>query len=350
MRKLKLSVALACSLLGATANADTLTILTWEAYFDDDVIAQWEDRSGARVKQIHFDSEAVRDNILNTPEVSQIDLVTIDPITAAMFGKRGTFLAIDRYKPTANLAHANNDWAQKCAPYTTPYLWGTLGLVYRKDKLATPPNSWQNLLAPSPALAGHIGFLENFGDTLSPSLFARNEPASSNDRELLREVFTELQALLPSILTFDYAISFIQNDPLADELHLALAYTGDEKEMNTISGNDNWEYVIPNEGSIKWGECLGILNNSAHAELAMDFIDYLNIPEIAAQNSETLGIATTNDAAQALQSNEFRNNPLIYPPEPLASKLQFYTGENSSEEVLLRNRIITTLVGLHEPQ
>jgi len=350
MRKLRLSVALLCSLLGATANADTLTILTWEAYFDDDVIAQWEERTGARIKQIHFDSEAVRDNILNTPEISQIDLVTIDPVTAAIFGKRDIFLPLDRYKSIPNLSHASADWTQRCAPYTTPYLWGTLGLVYRRDKVSTPPNSWQDLLSPSPELVGHIGFLENFGDSLSPSLLLRDKSPSSNDRELLREVFTDLQALLPSVLTFDYAISFIQNDPMADELHLALAYTGDEKEMNILSASDNWEYVIPKEGSVIWGECLGILNNSTHADLAMDFISYLNIPEIAAQNSETLGIATTNDAGQALQSDQFRNNPKLYPPEPLASQLHFYTGKYNTEEMLLRNRIITTLVGLHESQ
>lgn len=337
-----------CALIGPLANADTLTILTWEAYFADEVIAQWEDKTGAHIEQIHFDSEAARDSILNTPEVSKIDLVTIDPLTAAVFGKRGVFLPLERYKSTPNLRHANPDWTQRCAPYTSPYLWGTLGLVYRKDKLSPPPSSWHDLLSPAPELAGHIGLLENYGDTMAPSLLVRNESASSNDPELLREVFNDLQTLMPSILTFDYAISFIRNNPMANELHLALAYTGDEKEMNNASASENWAYVIPQEGSMIWGECLGILNNSSQSALAMDFIDYLNVPEIAAKNSESLGIATTNDAGHALQSSEFRNNPLLYPPEALASKLQLYSGAYTTNGTLLRNRIITTLVELHE--
>ena len=328
-------------------SANTLTILTWEAYFADEVIAQWEASTGAQIKQIHFDSDEVRNAILYTAEISQIDLVTIDPINAAIFSEYQTFLPLNEHNTPPNLRHANALWTQRCGPNTTPYLWGTLGLAYRKDKLAKAPNSWRELLFPAPELKGHIGLLANYGDTLAPSLLIRNESASTNSEPVLREVFSELKELIPSVLSFDYPITYIHNNPMDEELHLALAYSGDDKELNNLSGSENWAYVVPKEGSMMWGECLGVLNKAPQSELALNFINFLNIPEIAARNSEALGIATTNDAGYALQSSAFRDEHAMLPS---SEKLHRYTGEYSKEGVLLRNRIITTLVELHESQ
>ena len=349
MLNFRISTAIVLALLGGNTNAETLTILTWEAYFADDVIAQWEAATGAQINQIHFDTDDARNSILYTSELTQIDIVTIDPITAQVFGQQQVFLDVPSYKPLANLAYANADWAQRCAPNATPYLWGTLGLVYRKDKLAIAPRSWQDLLTPTPEIAGHIGLLENYGDTLSPSLLVRQQSPSSNDQLVLREVFEELKALLPSVLTFEYSISYIHKNPMDDALHLALGYSGDEKALNALSGHEQWAYVIPEEGSVFWGECLGILKNAPQAELAMDFINFLNTPEIAARNSETLGIATANDAAYALQSQAFRDNPTLHPDQE-SIVLHHYAGEFSSEGILLRNRIISTLVESHDSQ
>jgi len=350
MLKLRLIATLCCALFALGTNANTLTILTWEAYFSEEVIAQWEARTGAQIKQLHFDSDEVRNTILFNSDVNQIDLVTIDPITAEIFSKQDTFLHVSQHPALPNLQHANPQWAQQCGPYTSPYFWGTLGLVYRKDKLTTPPNSWRDLLYPEPELHGHIGLLSNYGDTMAPSLLLRNESVSSNDAPLLREVFLELQNLLPSILSFDYAITYLNNKPMDEDLHLALAYSGDDKVLNQISPHNHWAYVIPDEGSTMWGECLGVLKNAPQSDLALDFINFLNIPEIAAQNSEAIGIATTNDAGYALQSSSFRNDPTLHPSNAVIDKLQHYTGEYSNEGVLLRNRMTTTLVELHESQ
>ncbi len=350
MLKLRLTFALICSLFALSTSANTLTILTWEAYFADETIAQWEARTGAQINQVHFDSDDVRNSILFTAEVNQIDLVTIDPVTAAIFSKQDTFLNIHQHESLPNLRHANAQWMQLCGPYTSPYLWGTLGLLYRQDKLASPPSSWRELLYPSPELQGHIGLLANYGDTLAPSLVLRNESASTNEEPLLQEVFAELKNLLPSVLSFDYSITYLNNNPMDEELHLALGYSGDDKVLNNITKQDNWDYIIPDEGSMMWGECLGILKNAPQAELALDFINFLNIPEIAARNSEAIGIATTNDAGFDLQSSAFRNDSTLQPNEEITQKLQHYSGEYSKKGVLLRNRIITTLEELHESQ
>jgi spermidine/putrescine transport system substrate-binding protein len=338
------------SLIAPVCSAQTLNILTWEAYFADEIVAQWEARTGANIKQIYFDTDEVRNSILLSADTNDIDIVTLDPITAGIVGKRDAFLPVDQYRDTPNIRHASPEWAQRCAPYATPYLWGTLGIAYRKDRVSNVPTSWRHLLNPQPELVGHIGLLENYIDTLAPALILRNVSVTTDDEAILREVFAEMKELLPSILTFDYAISYLNESPEADELYMALAYSGDQLELNLLSDSQQWEYVVPEEGSMIWSECLAVMRNSPNQTLALDFINFMNTPEIAAANSESLFIATTNAAALKLQSEALRNNPDFIPDTARRAKLNHYSPDISVKNILLRDRITSTLVQLHESQ
>lgn len=350
MHKLRTALCLAACLAGSTGNAQTLNILTWEAEFADATIAQFEELRGVTVERIYFDQEEVRNTILLSSEVSDIDIVTLDPNTAALIGARDTFVPIDRYHNTENFRHFDPEKAQLCGPYATPFLWGTMGILYRKDRVSEAPTSWRDLMQPGPELVGHIGWVEEYVDTLAPALILRQQSPTSDDEVLLKEVFDEMKALLPAILTFDYAISFMSESPKADELYMALGYSGDQQEMNLLGHTDQWEYVVPEEGSMIWSECLAVLKHSDKQQQAMDFINFMNTPEVAAANSEAAFVASSNAAAVPLQSEAFRNNPIFtLSPEQLA-KLSHYGPTLSVRNILLRDRITSTLVELHESQ
>ncbi|MDO8273386.1 MAG: spermidine/putrescine ABC transporter substrate-binding protein [Gammaproteobacteria bacterium] len=328
----------------------TLTILNWDAYLSEEAIAQWEVSTGASIRQIYFDNDETRNSLLTSYDQRSIDLVIIDQVTAPVFGRRGILLPLAKYQDTPNLRHIDPMWQAQCGEYSTPYLWGTMGLVYRTDKLAKAPASWRDLLTPSITLSGHIGLLEDYIDTLAPSLLVRGADINSSDEALLAEVFAEMRSLLPSVLTFDYPITFVGENPEADNLHLALAYSGDQLELNELSGGDLWQYVIPSEGTVLWVDCLAVLSTSPNQALAFNFLNFMNSPDVAAANSEALFVATTNAAALPLQSKHFRNNPLIYPDEETLSNSQNYDYEMDNSNVRLRNRITSSLVNIHESE
>ena len=332
------------------SHAQTLNLLTWEAYFSDEAIAQWEAQSGVHINQIFFDKDEVRNTILFSSESTRIDLVVLDPTTASVIGERDFFVPLSQYRNTPNLVNADPVWAQRCGNFSVPYMWGSLGLVYRRDKVIPAPHSWNDLMHPKPAMQGHIGLVENYVDTLAPAMILRNAPVTTDDELILREVFEQMQTLIPWVLTFDYAISFLSNSPDADQLYLALAYSGDQKQLNALSGTDNWAYVIPDEGSMLWGECLAILAQSSNKSLAMDFINFMNIPEVAARNSEILGITTANKAALPLLSEELRADPNLFPQGEYLHRLQHYDLNISIKNIMLRDRITSTLVELHDSQ
>ncbi len=350
MRNSTHALCIAACFIGSTCTAQTLNILTWQAEFADETIRQWEERSGVRVNQIYFDQEEVRNTILLSSEVSDIDIVTIDPSTAEYAGERDIFVPVEQYQNTANFRHFDPQWASSCAPYATPYLWGTLGIVYRKDRVSKVPSSWRDLLEPSEELIGHIGWVENYVDTLAPALIMRNKSVITDDEDLLKEAFEQMKGLLPNILTFEYAISYLGEYPDSDDLYMALAYSGDQQELNNLSNSDQWEYVMPEEGSMVWTECLAVLQHSEKQALAMDFINFINTPEVAAANSEAILIPSSNAAAAALQSEAVRNNPAFTLSEEQLEKLINYDAEFSVRNILLRDRITSTLVELHESQ
>ena len=61
-------------------------------------------------------------------------------------------------------------------------------------------------------------------------------------------------------------------------------------------------------------------------------------------------ITSSNAAAAALQSESLRNNPTFVPAAAQRDKLIRYDVEFSVRNILLRDRITSTLVELHESQ
>lgn len=350
MRALVLSILLSCLSLPSAGHAQTLNILTWEAYFSDALIAAWEARTGATVHQIIFDRDEVRNSMLGNVRAGSLDLVSIDQVSAPLFGERGILMPVRQYAGVPNLRHLDERWVHSCGDFATPYLWGTMGLVYRSDKLSAAPSSWLALLRPDADLLGHIGLLENYIDTLAPSLFVRGASVNTGDEAELSAVYDELRALLPGILTFEYALTFVGTNARADDLHLALAYSGDERELNRLANTSAWEYVVPDEGTTLWIDCLAVPEGSSNKALAMDFLNFLNTPEIAAANSMDLGIASPNNAATALQPDAFRNDSKVYPDEQRRSHYQEYDADITLSNIMVRNRITSALVNLHEAQ
>ena len=95
---------------------------------------------------------------------------------------------------------------------------------------------------------------------------------------------------------------------------------------------------------------MAVLDGSVNKALALDFLNFINAPEVAAENSLTLGIASPNSAAVALQPETFRQDPLVYPDEQTLSHFQEYDADITLANIMVRNRITSALVNLHEAQ
>ena len=205
-------------------------------------------------------------------------------------------------------------------------------------------------MRPDATLHGHIGMINDYADTFIPPLLLLGKDINTDEPEVLKAAFEMLKAQLASVLTYDYAITFLQTED-GQDLYLTMAYSGDQHILNEHSKGNSWAYTVPEEGTAIWIDCLAIPSNSPAPALARHFINFLNEPKNAVLNAESLGVATANKAARQLLASEMRDDPAIYPTagNTGSDRLQGYR-DVSGESLYLRKRITRALVKLHEAQ
>lgn len=329
------------------ASAETLRIYNWEDYLSPTIIDEWEQQSGHKVQQLYYDNDEERDSVLVNSKEQSIDIVIADETATPIFGQKGVLVAKQTYEKTPNVWNVDEAWQPICGDHGVPYLWGTLGLAYRTDKFTKAPTSWTTILSPSKELTSHVGYLDDFIDTLSPALFVMGEDVNTENPNLLKKAFETTKAALPNILTFTYAISAMDDAKLRDQLFIAIAYSGDQYALNDKAGQEIWGYTTLEEGTVKWLDCLAVMADSPRKQIAYDFINFLYRPDIAARNSEEVYVASPMKQARAMQSKEFLEDETVYPPKNRLATSQSYR-RLSPEAVVLRNRITSSLIKIHE--
>ena len=346
---MKLLISCLLWTLATALHADTLTILNWEEYLSEEVISAWEKKTGHKIHQVFFDNDEDRDSILLNHKNGILDLIVIDETAARVFGNKGLLIPVASYKTNTNIEKVDSHLQASCGDYAVPYLWGTLGIAYRSDKILIEPKSWNFILQPEAALKQHIGFMDDFVDMLAPALFMLNKSINTENSDDLKHAFNIMKELLPSILTFEYGISFIAADEKHDELYVTLAYSGDQDALNLKAGKEVWKYTTLAEGTITWVDCFAVVNSSPRKDIIYDFLNFIYQPKIAADNSEFIYSASPLAAARALQSESFLADKTVYPPKDSIKNVQQYK-VLSPQNILLRNRITSSLIKSHDSQ
>jgi spermidine/putrescine transport system substrate-binding protein len=339
-------VLLVAAMLPVELKAETLNLLIWEKYIAPKILERWTSETGIAVKQIYFDDGDERDRLLADPD-SDIDLAILNENVTSLYSRNGKLMEVsDQTVPSAK--NSVPRWRERCAGYALPYFWGTLGIVYRADKITTPPTSWNDLLKPQKDLSGHVAMQTGYDDLLTPALILSGSRVSSQDTAELKRAFEILAAQAPFVKTYDYVITSAQNVTYGKDLYMALAYSGDQFVLSDTTSFP-WKYVLPKEGSVLWVDCLGVNANSKRRASAMRFLNFINEPDVAAENAIHLSLPTTNAAAIPLLPEKMRNNQEIFPSEDVVRTSQFYA-EYPASVVQLRKRIVSAVTSIHDAQ
>lgn len=328
------------------AKAETLNLLIWESYISPKVIADFEAKTGISIHQTYYDSSDKRDEILTAPE-NRIDLVLVSEDSAGLFGKRGILEKLPDGRIAA-LPEYPERFRSLCTAYGVPYLWGTMGIVYRTDKIAKPPESWQDLMQPDAALRGHVAMMDDYADGLVPALIVLNQSTNSSEPAILKKAFELMKQQAPFVRSYTYIVSSIQDPVFGKDLYMALAYSGDEKTLNDYAGQPGlWRYALPASGTRAWLDCMAMTSSTPHREEALAFLDYLASAPVAAENAASLDMPPTNPGALPLLPVEMQKEREHLSTATMIENGEFHT-EFPSEAVQLRKRIFNTLVNFHD--
>ncbi len=194
--------------------------------------------------------------------------------------------------------------------YSMPYMWGTMGIGYRKSKSDGVPDSWK-WLYDSDRYKGRCALLSEAGAVLGAAFKYMGHPLNSSDPAVVAEAEKLLIAQKPNIKVF--APDNGQDLLLSGEVDITMEWNGDI--LQVMAEDPDISYVVPREGSIVWQDTLAIPKGAPHPANAHAFIDYILDAEAGAAIADFIQYATPNAAAKALLPESYTGNPGVFPSD-----------------------------------
>lgn len=304
----------------STGEEATLNFYNWDTYIGETTLDDFAESSGITVKMSLF---ATNDELFAKLRAGNAGYDVIVPSNdfVERMVQAELVQELDHSK-IPNLANVDPTFVDVAydpgRKYSMPYTWLALGIGYRKSAVSARPDSWK-VLFDSPEYAGKIALLSEAGDVIR--LGAKYLGHSVN--ELTPEIIAEVEAMMirqkPNIRTFHEDNG--QDLLLSGEVDLVLEYNGDIAQIMTE--DDDIDFVIPGEGSQLNSDNLCIPVGAPHPLNAHMFINNLLDGEVGKKITETILYPTPNAAAKALMPDDYKNNPVIFPPADLLAKCEY---------------------------
>ena len=198
--------------------------------------------------------------------------------------------------------------------YSVPYMWGTLGILYNKERVKETVDSWSILW--DEKYSGQILMLDSMRDSMAVALKKLGYDLNTTNKA---EIDAAAKALLDQKpLVAEYGVDVLKEKMIQGSYSFTVAYSGDALYMQNqnaeLSGGESvLEYVIPKEGSNFWIDAMCIPKTSKNTEGAMKFIDFMCSTEIAYDNVEYIEYSTPHTEALKELGDEYINNNIYNP-------------------------------------
>ena len=319
----------------AAEEEKVLNVYNWSDYIEASVIEGFTKETGIKVQYDVFDSNEMLETKLLAGNTGY-DIV----VPSASFLNRqlqaGVHQKLDK-SLLPNLKNIDPSIAQRIEAFdkgnehSVNYMWGTSGVGYNVKKIAermkgAPVDSFAMFYDPkvvSKFADCGVTILDAPSEVIGTVLIYLGKDANSEKPEDLAAAEAVLKAVRPYIKNF-HSSNYIEQ--LANgEICLALGWSGDVLQASTraeeAKNGVELSYRIPKEGAVMFFDQLAIPKDAKHPKNAHLFIDYLLRPEVAAKNSSYISYANANAASTALIDKSVTDNPNVYPPADLMTKL-----------------------------
>lgn len=327
----------------ASEPASVLRLFIWEDYFPESLIKSFEDAHNIRIEQVYYETDELKDEtLINTNGGEGMDLIVGSRASFREYVKYGWLSAYPQTTPD-NFQHIDERWlpGDELAKVSVPYLWGTVGIAYRKDKVPLPLTHWTDLFQPSDSLKQKIMMTNDSRDTIGLALKALGHSINATDPKALRQAEKLLLTQKPFVKTYSYPELDETSQLVTGDIWACLLYNGDAITLKEL--NDNIDFVIPPTGTNLWVDDIAVLKKSTHQEQAWQFINFINEPKNAAAIATYLYYATPNKAARAELDEAFLSDPRIYPDQDILDKSEFFK-PLSAQQNKQRNDIFLKVV------
>ena len=306
--------------IAPTGEEPKLNFYNWDTYIGETTLADFKDASGVDVNMSLF---ATNDELFAKLRAGNpgFDVIVPSNDFVERMIPANMLMPLD-HSQIPNIKNIdpqfmNVDW-DPGRKYSLPYTWLVLGIGYRKSKVQGTPDSWK-VLFDSNQYADRISLLSEAGDLYR--LYGKYMGKSVNaltpqDVNVITQMLIKQK---PFVKVFHEDNG--QDLLLKGEVDLVLEYNGDMAQAMTE--DEDLNFIIPKEGSQLNSDTLCIPTGAPHPKNAHAFINYILDAEVGKKITETILYPTPNAAAKALMPEEYKNNPVVFPPADLLSKCEY---------------------------
>ena len=294
------------------AEEKQLNVYNWDTYIGENTIANFTKLSGIKVQ---YDLYANNEELFAKLKEGNpgFDLIfPADYMVETMAGlnmlvplDHGKIPNIKNIDPDPNFSNPAYSPGMK---YAIPYMWGTIGIGYRKSKFKTPPSSWKVLLD-SDEFKGKIALLADQRACIGIALKYLGYKLNSTNPEEIAQARDLLIKQKPNIKSF--AEDNGQDLLLSGECDVVMEWNGDIVQV--MAEDNDIGYLVPKEGGVVWIDNMCIPVGAPHPENAHAFINYILDPKVNADIANFVHYGSPNAAARDYILPEDLKNTAIYP-------------------------------------
>jgi spermidine/putrescine transport system substrate-binding protein len=284
----------------AKTKRKTLTIYAMSNYFPDSVLESFEKLQNCKIR---YDNFSNNEELLAKLQAGVVgyDVIVPSDYTVRLLIAANLLSELDKslIPNTKNIAP---DFLN--APYdsdgkhTVPYSWGTTGLIYNKNLIKEPIDSWDVLFKDE--YSGHISLLDDQREVMGALL---KKLGHSDNTQNSNEV-TQAKELLIKLKS---KVRVFSSDPkqhlLSGDIWIAHAYSGDARQI--IRTNPEFEFIMPKEGGVIWADTLAIPKGAKNVTLAHAFINHILDAQNARITAEELMYSSPNAVIESMVDIDF---------------------------------------------
>jgi spermidine/putrescine transport system substrate-binding protein len=302
---------------GCGAKKPILNVYIWSDYLDESLVERFEQENNCKVQLNYYDSNEAMYAKLKAGATGY-DVLFPSSYMVKIMDAQGMLRKLDK-SLLPNLANVDPVYLgmamDKEMDHSVPYMVTITCLAYIPEAGEVEP-SWSQFERKD--LKGRMTLLNDYREVIGGALKSLGYSLNTTDDAQLAQAKDVVLKWKENIATFEneqYKIGLASGEFL-----LVHGYSGDL--MQVQEERDDIEIVVPREGSALSFDDMVIPADAPNPELAHKFINFLYDPEVSAKNTEFVCYLCPNKASYGLLDAELLENPILFPPEDVVSRLE----------------------------
>jgi len=284
-------------------------------YHDQKAIMMFEEKFQCSVNLEEFDSnEDIYEALIKSKD-GEWDVVVVSDYMVDRCIQENRLAKLDHSKIPSMSGIASQYLGPAYDPdnsYHVPYMVGTVGILYNTKNCGI--SSWAELFD----LEGFL-MMDSERDGVGIALKTLGYSMNSVDTDELREAQEVLRSAKRNIGGF-YETADIVEYITAYQADAGVVYSGDGKLARNLS-EETFAFVIPEEGSNRWVDAFVIPKDSAHVDLAHEFIEFMCQSHVAKRNMDTTGYTSPIQEAWS----EYAGDLVMFTPSEDLARCEAFT-------------------------